>query len=705
MVSKNNDIFRTVAESLRQYRRAELTDFAVGSNEDPVDVLYTDPLSNDAVLQTVLAPNTTFITGRKGTGKSTVFAKAQREIRKGGENISVYIDVKALYEAVSQNNETVITQNLPEKVNQAALNSHLLKKAFLGGILKELLSEVRKTSTSLNLIQKWMGQKAKYDNLMENLREIEAEVQNATLRTHELPILELISTHQKRHKGSSTKQSSSAKGSGSVKVKDVGIDISGEISRADEALSDEEIFEEYSKALLKAFPFNEIITAITNLLQNAGLKRFFVFFDDFSELDWVSQRLFVDVILAPLNNTSNERIKLKVAGYPGRIYYGKIDPGKVDEINLDFYNLYRTNRLPDVENSAVDYTQRLIEKRFSYYNVSFEDFLDSRDDPLDYYTLLFQATFNIPRVMGYILYYCYIERISKGLRLNKQAIRNASQRYYEDKMLSYFKLNRYALEPYNRKLDRYQQQALLGVIIGEANQLKQRIRAGLLPNALFIGLTDPPVSHFTVSTEMESLLASIELNLFLSKYHEMTDKDGRDISVFALNYGLCVREKLEWGYPHRQRYDKDYFKQRVFNYNAPLRRFLAHAQTIRCDSCGASHPMEDLAAIERFDWLCPDCHEGKCKVINLDNEFKQEIETLKKEIMVEPIEYEILQTLHDEGEPLRAKQISTLLDVTYQLVGKRTDKLQDMGYVEKKQIEGQKRSKLTNIAISTFFED
>jgi hypothetical protein len=47
--------------------------------------------------------------------------------------------------------------------------------------------------------------------------------------------------------------------------------------------------------------------------------------------------LFVDVVLSPLNNPSNEAIKLKVAAYPGRVYYGKIDPGKADTISRFFY--------------------------------------------------------------------------------------------------------------------------------------------------------------------------------------------------------------------------------------------------------------------------------------------------------------------------------------------------------------------------------
>jgi hypothetical protein len=112
-----------------------------------------------------------------------------------------------------------------------------------------------------------------------------------------------------------------------------------DLSALDEALSDSNVYESYSDAVLRSFPFSDILNEIKSLLQSLSLKRLVVFFDDFSEITWSDQRLFVDVILAPLNNSSDERVKFKVAGYPGRVYYGKIDPGKVDTICRDFSDL------------------------------------------------------------------------------------------------------------------------------------------------------------------------------------------------------------------------------------------------------------------------------------------------------------------------------------------------------------------------------
>ena len=180
---------------------------------------------------------------------------------------------------------------------------------------------------------------------------------------------------------------------------------------------------------------------------------------------------------------------------------------------------------------------------------------------------------------------------------------------------------------------------------------------------------------------------------------EMRDKDGNDVYIIALFYGLCESEKIPWGYPRGRRDDRSYFVQRCFSYNALLQEFLSKKQTIRCKQCGASHSMEDRAAIERFGWLCPECKSGQCIVINLSDDYKDEINSLNQELMLEEIELEILQVLYRERKPMRAYEISELVDKRYQLVGRKTSKLKDLGYVDKNQINGHRHNEITERAI------
>jgi len=62
-------------------------------------------------------------------------------------------------------------------------------------------------------------------------------------------------------------------------------------------------------------------------------------------------------------------------------------------------------------------------------------------------------------------------------------------------------------------------------------------------------------------------------------------------------------------------------------------------------------------------------------------------------------------TLHDEARQMRAGEISALLDVTYQLVGHRTSKMQQMGLVNKQPSsgDGHVRSNISERALSTYF--
>jgi hypothetical protein len=89
--------FAEAANSLKLYRRAELLD---QQTEKPlIERLYVDPLPDGAVLDSMMRPNTTFLIGRKGTGKSTVFQRAQYEIRKSRHALSAYVDIKTVYES------------------------------------------------------------------------------------------------------------------------------------------------------------------------------------------------------------------------------------------------------------------------------------------------------------------------------------------------------------------------------------------------------------------------------------------------------------------------------------------------------------------------------------------------------------------------------------------------------------------------------
>ncbi|GGY89949.1 hypothetical protein GCM10007169_04130 [Shewanella fodinae] len=399
---------------------------------------------------------------------------------------------------------------------------------------------------------------------------------------------------------------------------------------------------------------------------------------------------------------------MKIAGYPGRVYYGKIDPGKTDTISLDFSDLYESNEVQEMELSASNYAERLLSKRFSAFGAALTDYFDITNDTSkeEMMKLMFQASFNVPRIMGYILHTLFLDKISKGQKITLASIRLASKKYYENTIEKYFdRLNRYALEPFENKLDRHNQNELLRCLINEAKDVRKKIVAGEVGGGYFKDLVGiPPTSHFTVTPELEDVFSSLESNFLVSRYKSMRDKNGNDVIVYAFFLGLCESERMAWGYPQGRPF-RHYFQQRCFEFTRAARRFLSQNQTIRCDTCFTCHPMDLKPSLELYKWRCPECNEGTCSIVNLADDFKEEFKKLDQSIMLEPVELEIINVLKDENKKMRAGEIGLLIDATHQLVGRRTSKLRDLGLVDKEADinDGKMKNELTDLCEQTYF--
>lgn len=187
-------------------------------------------------------------------------------------------------------------------------------------------------------------------------------------------------------------------------------------------------------------------------------------------------------------------------------------------------------------------------------------------------------------------------------------------------------MNRFALEPFENKLDRYNQSQLLKCIVEECRTVRRRIIEKEIGGNYFSNLGgNPQTSHFIVSPELEDVFASLESNFFLSRYKYTRDKSGSDVIVYALFLGLCESERMNWGYPEGREY-RNYFVQRCFEFSRAIHQFLSSKQTIKCNSCGHCHPMEMKQSIELFKWKCPECMEGTCRIVNLSDDFQEEVE-------------------------------------------------------------------------------
>jgi DNA-binding MarR family transcriptional regulator len=102
----------------------------------------------------------------------------------------------------------------------------------------------------------------------------------------------------------------------------------------------------------------------------------------------------------------------------------------------------------------------------------------------------------------------------------------------------------------------------------------------------------------------------------------------------------------------------------------------------------------------------PEYIERICQIVNLSDDFKED-EKFNKEIMLDPVDLDIVSTLNDEHRRMRAGEISARIDTAHQMVGKRTSKLEDMGLIDKEreQAVGRMRTRITERCEAICFKD
>lgn len=685
--------FRDAAQSLKLYRRAELID---ESGSDLIERLYVDPLPGDHVLQTMLKPSTTFIIGRKGTGKSTVFQRAQYELRRKADVTTAYIDIKSVFEASQTDpGAAELLQKFEGALSPASLDRLLLHRNFITAIVKSIKSEVdRRVQGGL-----WERIKNSFSGTQDQLLAgLDAVLQEANSSRFESVVGAYLVN--RRTQSGSTQGSKVDSGLAVTLADSPSLTANVSAGTSESSTESEEL--EQIDILMRVFDVRKIIEQLTTVLEGCGIRRLYVFLDDFSELPESALRVVVDALIAPLNNWSNELIKFKIAAYPNRVYYGQIDKTKIDEINLDLFNLYGDRDLVAMEEKAIDFTRRLVERRLSEFGATpIGRFFDAADSD-DLWRQLFYATMANPRNIGYLLYFAYESALLYGKPIGAAAIRAAARRYYVEKIQAAFEMNRFLQESFDERSSIFSLKELLDTIVGRARELR---------NSDTSTLKDlkgrAPTSHFHIAPAFESLLVSLELNFFVTKYYVMRDRDGLDVTVYALNYGLCQKEIIEFGRPvgsREQRY-RQYFAERIFDFTALMQTYVRTNQEIICDSCGERHDSELLPTLRTYGMLCPSCKIGTCEVRNLSRKYESILRAVDENSLLPRVELGIMQALGTESEPLGASEVAGELDCSYQLVGKRVKNLDDRGLVNRDQYDsaGRRVYSVTTLAKEVYF--
>jgi len=352
-----------------------------------------------------------------------------------------------------------------------------------------------------------------------------------------------------------------------------------------------------------------------------------------------------------------------------------------------------------MEDRAIDFTKRLVTTRLQYFcNEAPEAYFDTTS--ADFWQTLFYSCLGNPRILGYILFFCYETTVIYEKRIGVKTIQDAARRYYEEKIDHSFRLNKFLHETFEERSSIYSLKELFEEIVKRAKALRSYRDSKVMSEIP----GRPPTSHFHVRAEYESILSTLELNFFLTKYYEMKDRDGREVSVYAINYGLCQQQTIAFGRPREKREQRLYFVERVFDFSPIVVSYIKVNQEIVCGNCGHRHGHEMLPAIQAFDMLCPQCKQGRCKLVNLSRKYERLIKSVADENLLPDTELGILKTLHDERKSMFAKEIAAQLDCSYQLVGRRGRHLAERNLVERGENEkGRRVFEITSTAQEVYF--
>lgn len=155
----------------------------------------------------------------------------------------------------------------------------------------------------------------------------------------------------------------------------------------------------------------------------------------------------------------------------------------------------------------------------------------------------------------------------------------------------------------------------------------------------------------------------------------MSNRDGKKVSVYCLNYGLTLLENMRWGKPTGNDYRK-YFIARPFNFEGLLENFLRESKHIVCmnPSCKKSYPYEQLEFLKFNKMRCVEC-QSKVQVKTIADGIKTELEKIDKAKLLPSLELGILHELNSCNSKLFARDLSEELDISSYLIAKRAEKL------------------------------
>lgn len=441
--------------------------------------------------------------------------------------------------------------------------------------------------------------------------------------------------------------------------------------------------------LSRFFDIVGFMNSLKNLLKKVPINGVFICLDDMSEIDKDSMEIFTDFIVGPLNNLSDEYFKFKISLYPGRDYLPSIDRQKVKTHNLDYYDLYSQATIDKVEEQAINYTRRLLNRRFEYYfqDRELSDFFDFSSSFTidDFYKTIFQISSNVPRIIGKTLEIAHQKTNGLNKKISKSILREAAKQHYKNDIEYVLTKSEYIeYKSYNEAFEQYHLLDLLNRIINKAVYNKNQI--GQSKTDVFKEYTtnNAPSNYLYVPEEIEEVLRTLEFNFFITKYSQQKNKDNESVSVFTLNYGLCVDNNIVVDIKS----DRKFRVQRVFNYGSLLSDWMSNSKELVCYGCGNKYDIGMKDVFVKFNIPCTKCGDKVSLRPVIDEGYKEKIDN---NVRIPEKEYQLLNALKNNGSQMTASELAAELDCAYQAINHRVNKhsrIMHYGFIIRDKIKG-----------------
>jgi len=302
----------------------------------------------------------------------------------------------------------------------------------------------------------------------------------------------------------------------------------------------------------------------------------------------------------------------------------------------------------------------------------------------DYYKVLFQISSNVPRIIGKILEISLHKTNSLERKITKKILQDAAKQHYKNDIEFVLTKSEYIeYKSYNESFEKFHLLELLKIIIEKAINNKKHIAASGAKIFSVYSKNTAPSNYLHVSEELEDILKTLEFNFFITKYSQQKDKDGENISVFSLNYGLCVENNIIFD----EKSDRKFRIERIFDFNRILADWMKSSNELVCLGCGELYDISKKDIYIEHNIPCQKC-QGEVSLRPIIN--KEQKQIIENNIKVPMREYEILNALNNKSS-MTATELGDELDRAYQSINHsigKNSKINGYDFIGREEIKG-----------------